>query len=363
MLEISARTVFLFLFLTLTLLENVNSDKGINTLDKKGKKNISTHSSSQSMPYPTQEEFVKRYSSRNKTSIRNRNNNQTPPYDGTVFIDENMIVDSDPSSSSGDFNFIGKKCRTLWDGGWKQYPDTQVFEVFFSDGVRTEIWVAPTINRGKAKRMVRETAFYLGQVPQFLRRGMRVVMIAKGNDGFGGNLDGHINFYDKSFDEFKEDGFITEVLIHEGAHSTLDINYYGWGRWERAVRRDGGFISNYAEDYPEREDVAETVSAWLGRKLKLFKKKDRSKIKEQIPNRLEVFNEQKYNLFPLDGSTAKPIEDYEYEPLTTFYFCDSADRSINGNSFNSDRYGEFVGVKTQINFMAEERALNATNTF
>lgn len=334
---------------------------------------MSIAASEQSMPYPTKEELENRYSSESKTSSlksSSNNKNKTPPYDGTVFIDKNMVTDLDPSSfrgGVGDLVYAGKKCRVLWDHGWKTHPDTHVFKVSFSDGVKTEMWVVPEIGRKRAKKMVRETAFHLGQVPQFLRRGMRVVMIAKGEGGFGGNPDGHVNFYDQDFTEFKRNGFMTEVLIHEGGHATLDKTFYGWKKWKLAVQKDGGFVSDYAEDNPNREDVAETVSTWVGTKLKLLNKAQRDKIKKQIPYRLKAFNSQNYNLFPLDGSAAKPIKDYECRPLADWYYCDDDNNhydyrgSDSANGDNYDGYDEFGKSDSLVKFA--KLTLNTTKSF
>ena len=66
--------------------------------------------------------------------------------------------------------------------------------------------------------------------------------------------------------------------------------------WKGAVRADENFISNYARDYPGREDIAESAVAWMAARCRkerqapnefLPKVKD---IETTIPNRLNYFD-------------------------------------------------------------------------
>ena len=46
--------------------------------------------------------------------------------------------------------------------------------------------------------------------------------------------------------------------MHEASHTSLDAQHASAAGWIAAQNADGEFISNYARDYPTREDVAET---------------------------------------------------------------------------------------------------------
>lgn len=51
-------------------------------------------------------------------------------------------------------------------------------------------------------------------------------------------------------------------MIHEAVHTSLDSRLYN-DQWYAAVAADGVYISNYAKEFPNREDVAETYVVWL----------------------------------------------------------------------------------------------------
>ena len=54
-----------------------------------------------------------------------------------------------------------------------------------------------------------------------------------------------------------------ELLIHEGSHGQFDNQIYGTNGWSDAVSKDPAFISVYARDNPNREDVAESLVPWM----------------------------------------------------------------------------------------------------
>ena len=60
-------------------------------------------------------------------------------------------------------------------------------------------------------------------------------------------------------------------------------------------------ISSYAKEYPDREDIADTVLWWVAVRCKTdrISKKNYKKILKYIPNRLRYLDEQDYDLYPL----------------------------------------------------------------
>ena len=93
-------------------------------------------------------------------------------------------------------------------------------------------------------------------------------------------------------------------MIHEAGHASLDWDWGGsleYYPWYIAAKADGKFISKYAKDYPNREDVAETINWWIAVRCKPNKisKSNYKKIIEGIPNRLEYIDKQNYDLYPM----------------------------------------------------------------
>ena len=84
-------------------------------------------------------------------------------------------------------------------------------------------------------------------------------------------------------------GILEETFMHEAVHTSLDEYHLFSEEWINAQSKDHGFISEYAMEFPQREDLAETYPICFGLKYKpsAFKKEVREKIFEMIPNRLE----------------------------------------------------------------------------
>lgn len=56
---------------------------------------------------------------------------------------------------------------------------------------------------------------------------------------------------------------VEETLIHEAVHTSLDYEIYQTKGWTQAVLNDDQFISTYAQDYPDREDLAEFLLLYI----------------------------------------------------------------------------------------------------
>ena len=141
----------------------------------------------------------------------------------------------------------------------------------------------------------------IGQLPNFLRsKNLRTITIHKGyHDWGGGNYD--ILFHTGSKYGVCEE----EVIMHESGHTSLD---WDWGgsvnssQWKKAAKADSMFISEYAKQYPDSEDVAETINWWIAVRCKPGKLSNSTykKIVEGIPNRLKYLDKQNYDTYPLE---------------------------------------------------------------
>ena len=96
-------------------------------------------------------------------------------------------------------------------------------------------------------------------------------------------------------DKLTDKDFYEEVLVHEGAHASLDEYVYivDMDQWGAAQKADcNEFISPYARDYPRREDIAESLSTYLGLRYysDRLSSRDLNDIQRIIPNRIAVFD-------------------------------------------------------------------------
>ena len=128
---------------------------------------------------------------------------------------------------------------------------------------------------------------------------------------FGGN------YFDRSFTihtgygaRILRDGFLEEVLFHEGGHVSLQ-NHQDAPGWRQAQEADGEFISDYARDHPDREDVAESVLPYFTLRYRpdRLSAVQRAAIADTIPNRLEYFNGLALDWLPYapDASTDRAV--------------------------------------------------------
>jgi len=235
----------------------------------------------------------------------------TPPYEGTVFISPNVLTSSDPTVfDSGSVTYLDTGCREVYyepDAAWRYLSGMSVFEVRFRDGTRTEAWVDPQYTREEARAQIDKMFPSFGRIPYFLRTGVSVIAILK--DGTGWNAGSNvITVHDETFEEDDSGGYAEEGWLHESAHLSVDDSAYGTSEWDTAVGADSGrYISTYARDYPDREDVAESMSAWFPfRHLpSRIESDDADLIEATIPNRLDYFDDRDWSgsdLYPVSGS-------------------------------------------------------------
>ena len=230
----------------------------------------------------------------------------TPPYQGTVFITPNLLGPADPTSLQS-VTYIGRGERVIYDrrpGPWITV-NAYLFSVRY-EGTDLEFQVNPEFgSRGAAQTEVDTYAAALGRLPAvFLLRAQKV-QINAGHKLFGGN------WHDRSFlihtDQGKEyirNGHLEEALIHEGAHVSLDGAHASSPGWRAAQTKDGVSISAYARDYPDREDIAESILPYFALRYRpdRLTDSDRAAILAAIPNRLIYFDEQGFDMSPYTPS-------------------------------------------------------------
>ena len=225
----------------------------------------------------------------------------TPPYAGTIFITPDILGPADPTSLR-DITYAGRGERLIYD----RRPDRWItvnaylFDVRYAD-VELEFQVNPEFGRDGARAEVDTYAGALGRLPAVLLSRARKVQINAGDELFGGN------WHDRSFlihadqgRRYIRDGYLEEVFIHEGAHVSLDGAHADSGGWRAAQQADNVFISEYARDYPDREDVAESILPYFAVRYRRdrLREADRSAILTAIPNRLVYFDEQGLDMSP-----------------------------------------------------------------
>lgn len=228
---------------------------------------------------------------------------QLPPYSGTIFLDPDIITEADQTTYIG-LEDAGQAMRTMFDrrgGGAWITVNAFLFKASFDDSLSTEIQVNPEFGTSAAAKIEAEKyAPVIGRLPTALRKDAETVWIHKGIEPFGGgnkNLLIHIG----QADLYQADGILEETLVHEAAHTSLDDPHATAAGWIAAQNADPTFISTYAQDFPVREDIAESFLLYLAVRHRLDRIEESLKntILQTIPNRIAYFDNQMLDMYPI----------------------------------------------------------------
>lgn len=229
-----------------------------------------------------------------------------PPYFGTIFLEPNLVTASDPTTFIA-LADAGRGIRTMFDrraNAFVQY-DAYLFTATYADGDPVEVQVNPEYGNVDAARAVAaEYAPVIGRMPRFLRADLDTVWIHRGDEAFGGGNRNLLIHTGSIAAGYIADGILEETIAHELAHTSLDDPHASAPGWLAAQQADGEFISTYARDFPDREDVAETIVPWLAARA-LAERADPELIattEATIPNRLAYLDALALDTAPLAPS-------------------------------------------------------------
>jgi len=227
-----------------------------------------------------------------------------PPFSGTIFIDPDIISESDPTAFTG-VRFAGQASRRMFDRRVADWITVEafLFDATFDDGLAVEIQVNPEFLTEAASQVLAERyAEAIGRLPTALRVDVETVWIHSGVEPFGGG-NRNILIHVGQADLYVADGILEETLLHEAAHTSLDAAHRAAPGWLAAQDADPTFISSYARDFPNREDIAESIVPYVAVRFRPDRISGslRAVIEETIPNRLRYFDSLGLDMHPIDG--------------------------------------------------------------
>ena len=299
-----------------------------------------------------------------------------PPHSGTVFISPRVIEPSDPTSL-GSIMYAGRGERRVWD----YRPETWItinaylFDVRYAGQV-VEFRVNPEFGSIEAAQAEVETyAHALGQMPAVLMPGIRHVDINAGEGPWGAANNGP-NKGTITIHTDWESGYIEEAFVHEATHVTLGPAHWDSPGWRAAQEADGVFISTYARDHPQREDIAESFLAYLAVRYQSERltAAERAVILRTIPNRLIYFDEQGFDMSPYKPSEVQyPSNEIvtiqgkvigpNNQPLEGIFLWVWARRSDNSGNASTGEDGSFAIVVPDGSFTLDVYAAGGGCTF
>ena len=196
-----------------------------------------------------------------------------PPFYGTAWDLPNFITSSDFTVySSSTYN--GIETRLFYDMSipdFEVYP-AHIYNVNFGDGVSVEFEIKTDFSIEEAANIEKKYSPMLGQLGKELRKNIKTMEFLKGeyvasaqysDDLTYANITFHTDWFENIV-ETRPDGDKTEeIFIHEAAHLSIDPYLYGQEGWENAINLDGNYLSTYASNNPNTEDIAETFPAYI----------------------------------------------------------------------------------------------------
>ena len=196
-----------------------------------------------------------------------------PPFGGTMWDLPDLITSSDYTIYSTS-SYQGIETRLFYD---KSIPDfinypAHIYKVNFGDGLAVDFEIYSEFTEDEANSIKQKYAPLMGQLGKELRKNIKSIEFLKGEEVASAQRSEDLNYANITFHidwlnnivETRPDGDKTEeLLIHESAHLSIDPYVYGQQGWTDAVNLDGNYLSTYAKDNPNSEDVAETFQAYI----------------------------------------------------------------------------------------------------
>ncbi|MCE9582831.1 MAG: hypothetical protein K8T20_10085 [Planctomycetes bacterium] len=129
----------------------------------------------------------------------------------------------------------------------------------------------------------------LGKLPTVLRRGVSRLVIHKGGeDATGFSDNGLIVLYSDNATKRIGTHDLEETVFHESVHAAWDKEHRESPGWLEAQKKDGRFVTTYAEKNPKGEDLAESAlfAYTLLHHPERIPKEDADRIRAAIPARI-----------------------------------------------------------------------------
>lgn len=176
-----------------------------------------------------------------------------------------------------------------------------LFKIVWSDGLTAEAQINPEFQTVEAaSKEARKYGRIVGRLPTCLRADVKALWIHKGVQLFGGG-NHSLLIHTGQTALYEKDGILEEALFHEASHTSLDETHASAPDWLTAQQGDQGFISTYAQENPQREDIAESFLLWFAVRQcdRRISQENYDKITQAIAHRLEYFDNQGLDLYPL----------------------------------------------------------------
>ena len=227
---------------------------------------------------------------------------EAPPFEGTIFVGPDILKPEDPTEFLS-LKANGRGERVMFDrraNDWVNY-NAYLFNAIYAKNKVIEIQVNPEFDSISAEADALKYSEVIGRLPAILLKNVETVWIHKGINLFGGG-NNNLLIHTGQAELYETDGILEEVFIHEASHTSLDSEHADSQGWLDAQKNDPVFISTYAQNNPDREDIAESFLLFLAVRYRSDRISEslNNSILNAIPNRLIYFDNQSFDLFPIE---------------------------------------------------------------
>lgn len=224
------------------------------------------------------------------------------PFFGSIYVDPDIIRTDDPTTYVSN-TYVGRGRRVVYDRreGWVTIW-AYLFRATYSDGRHLEFQVNPEFGSIAAAQIeVDKYGPPIGRVPTGLRTNVSSVTIHKGKAPYGGGNKNLLIHTDQTY-VYESRDILEETFVHEAAHATLDGPHAHAQGWQQAQMLDNGFITEYAQEHPEREDIAESFLFYLAVRYRPERISQNlyDTIMSTMAHRIAYFDQQEIDVYPVD---------------------------------------------------------------
>ncbi len=220
----------------------------------------------------------------------------SPPFGSAIHVSRSILTEFDPTALK-ELTYKGEGTRSMFDRRSDAFENTKayLFDASYIDGLEIDVQVnVEFASPLKAELQANKYASAVGRLPAFLRADVETLWIHKGYGPFGGgnnNILIHVDYAEE------DAPYLEESLIHEATHTSIDRHHKNMKSWHDAQKADGMFVSTYARDNPEREDLAESLIMFLAVEYmpERLTQSVLKLVKDTIPNRIEYFRSMEFD--------------------------------------------------------------------
>ena len=186
-----------------------------------------------------------------------------PIFPNSVVSNDIDFIASDDPAVSACLRYRGRGTQEMPGGPTDDlmWQDVHLLEATFDDGSRIGLWLHPSVGpQEEAEALAQLVVGPLGRLPAIMRQRLSHVVIHSGDrTAFAEHL-GHffVLYQGNMLDRIATDD-LEETIFHESVHATLDADWAQSAEWRAAQQSDGSFITAYAAEEPEGEDLAESA--------------------------------------------------------------------------------------------------------